>query len=113
MTRLKIRVARRLNRLLDRTGTLWAQRYESELLQTPTDARNALLSVLNRRRKHQEQQAQPGWIDPLSTARWFDGYSDRAPDDDNPWPRPLTALLAEGWLRGRGGRFSVDDVPET
>ncbi|MCA9669668.1 MAG: hypothetical protein KC503_28935, partial [Myxococcales bacterium] len=48
---------------------------------------------------------------PLSTACWFDGYRDREPNEANPWPTARTFLLTTGWRRGRGGRFSVNDIP--
>jgi REP element-mobilizing transposase RayT len=112
MQLLKVRVARTINRMLHRSGTVFAQRYHAHLLRTPTQVRNALRYVLHNRRRHQgERQAQSGWVDPLSTARWFDGYRDRQADGRSPLPRPRTFLLCSGWRRGRGGRFSVDDVP--
>jgi len=112
MQALKIRLARAINRALRREGTVFVQRYHAHILRTPTQVRNALRYVLNNRRKHQgRSQARPGWIDPLSTACWFNGYRDREPDEANPWPTPNTFLLTTGWRRGRGGRFSVNDIP--
>ncbi|MCA9671489.1 MAG: hypothetical protein KC503_38090, partial [Myxococcales bacterium] len=93
-------------------GKVFAQRYHAHILRTPTQVRNALRYVLNNRRRHQGQrQAHPGWVDPLSTACWFDGYRDREPNEANPWPTARTFLLTTGWRRGRGGRFSVNDIP--
>jgi hypothetical protein len=61
-----------------------------------------------------------GWIDPFSSAIWFDGWR-AAVRTDAPWLRGLareacptaparTWLLTEGWRRG-GGPIDVDDVP--
>ncbi|MCP5039441.1 MAG: hypothetical protein GY944_00340 [bacterium] len=111
MQALKVRVARALNGALHREGTVFAQRYHAHLLRTPTEVRNAVRYVLNNRRRHQQRQPAVGWIDPLSTARWFDGYRDREAEGRSPMPVARTFLLTEGWRRGRGGRFSVDDIP--
>ncbi|MCA9664032.1 MAG: transposase [Myxococcales bacterium] len=109
---LSVRVARAVNRAAERKGKVFAQRYHAHILRTPTQVRNALRYVLNNRRRHQGQrQAHAGWVDPLSTACWFDGYRDREPNETNPWPTARTFLLTTGWRRGRGGRFSVNDIP--
>src|SRR5690349_17381904 len=42
MQGLKVRLTRRLNRLLGRSGTLFADRYHTRSLETPTEVRNAL-----------------------------------------------------------------------
>ena len=112
MAALKVRVARAINRAAQREGTVFAQRYHAHILRTPTQVRNALRYVLNNRRHHQAtRQAAAGWLDPLSTACFFDGYLDREPRKSNPWPKAATFLLTRGWRRGWGGRFSVNDVP--
>ena len=62
----------------------------------------------------------PGWIDPFSSALWFDGWKGTV-RTDAPWLRTLTRtpcptapprtwLLAVGWRRG-GGPIAIDDVP--
>lgn len=111
MHALKIRVARAINAALQREGSVFCERYHARLLQTPTEIRNALRYALNNRRRHIAYRLDPAWVDPLSTARWFDGYRDRDPDDNNPMPRARTFLLATGWRRGRGGCFRSCDVP--
>ena len=61
-----------------------------------------------------------GWVDPFSSALWFDGWHD-AIRTDAPWlralartPRPTAAphtwLLDQGWRRG-GGPIAIDDLP--
>lgn len=119
-----------------RKGSVFCERYHARLLKTPTEVRNALRYALlaasrsararsdsaarrpsrsdgegHNRRHHVAYRLDPAWVDPLSTARWFDGYRDRDPDDNNPMPRARTFLLATGWRRGRGGCFRTCDVP--
>jgi len=70
-----------------------------------------------RRHRGARRQPQPRWVDPCSSACWFDGW--RVPLGDaldgegqaNPLPRPLLWLLRNGWRRGRGGLIATDEVP--
>jgi hypothetical protein len=48
---LAIRVAKAINRTLARHGTVWADRYHARTLRTPREVRNALVYVLNWRRR--------------------------------------------------------------
>ncbi len=123
MQGLTIRLARRLNTLLGRRGRLFAQRYHARPLRTPREVRNALRYVLLNARHHATSRGAvltPGWVDPYSSALWFDGWR-AALRTDAPWLRelaragrptatPRTWLLADGWRRG-GGRIDIDDVP--
>ncbi|MBK9036197.1 MAG: transposase [Myxococcales bacterium] len=123
MQGLTIRLARRLNVLLGRRGRLFAQRYHARPLRTPREVRNALRYVLLNARHHVTARGQvlaPGWVDPFSSALWFDGWK-AAIRTDAPWLRalardgcptaaPHTWLLSVGWRRG-GGLIDVDDVP--
>ncbi|MBK9034552.1 MAG: transposase [Myxococcales bacterium] len=123
MQGLTIRLARRLNALLGRRGRLFAQRYHARPLRTPREVRNAVRYVLLNGRHHAAERGQvlsPGWIDPYSSALWFDGWK-TAVRADAPWLRslardgcptaaPRTWLLSVGWRRG-GGLIDVDDVP--
>jgi len=68
-----IRVARYVNELLGRRGTLWADRWHGRALKTPREVRNALLYVLANFRKHARKPLPPG-IDPFSSGAWFDGW---------------------------------------
>ncbi len=45
MTGLKVRLARQLNRVLDRSGSLFAERYRSQTLRTPAEVRAARRQV--------------------------------------------------------------------
>ncbi len=73
MQGLAIRVARRVNSLVSRSGKVWADRFFSRALKSPRAVRNALAYVLNNFRKHRA----PGGsrIDPYSSAPYFNGFS--------------------------------------
>ena len=107
---LAIRIARLVNRLCGRRGSVWADRYHARLLRTPREVRNALVYVLNNLRKHL-----PGarGYDPYSSARWFDGWKTPMPScrDPRPLPRARTWLMPVGWRRG--GLVDVDEVFRT
>src|SRR5450432_3046227 len=49
---LMVRIARRVNRLLFRRGTFWADRWHGRALTWPRQVRNALVYVIQNRRKH-------------------------------------------------------------
>src|SRR5437879_4806944 len=49
-----IRVARAVNRALNRRGAVWTDRYHARALTSPRAVRNALVYVLMNRRKHRE-----------------------------------------------------------
>jgi hypothetical protein len=123
MQGLGVRLARGINALLGRRGRLLAHRYHARPLRTPTEVRAAIRYVLLNARHHAADRGQilaRGWIDPFSSALWFDGWRE-AIRTDAPWLRalartrcptaaPRTWLLTEGWRRG-GGPIAVDDVP--
>ncbi len=66
MQGLAIRIARRVNRLVSRSGKLWADRFFSRALSSPRSVRNALAYVLNNFKKHRASAANQ--IDPYSSA---------------------------------------------
>jgi REP element-mobilizing transposase RayT len=72
MQGLAIRIARRVNALVSRSGKLWADRFFSRELRSPRVVRNALAYVLNNFRKHRAVGASR--IDPYSSAPYFDGF---------------------------------------
>jgi len=97
-----------VNRVLERRGSVWGDRYHSRELRTPREVRNALVYVLNNWRKH--EPAARG-LDPRSSAAWFGGW--QKPRGGRPGPSPvgvpLTWLASIGWkLRGLIG---VDERP--
>ena len=115
MQGLAIRIARGLNRKMDRKGRLFAERYHERILRTPTEVRRVLAYVLNNSRRHNPERFGAYWIDPCSSAPWFTGWRTRLRE---PWARPEgeapvvdaeTWLLDEGWLRA-GGRLALGEV---
>jgi REP element-mobilizing transposase RayT len=112
----EVRVARRLNSALMRTGKLFAHRYHARYLKTPKQTRNALRYVLLNRKHHKaEQRFAKYWIDPASSAAWFGGWAEPV-RPDAPWKRqlvdmvaptakPTVWLLTTGWKRHGALRF--------
>ena len=107
-----VRLARGINRVLGRRGQLFAERYHSRSLRTPTEVRHAVRYVLLNQRHHISRSgARPSGavLDPYSSAAWFDGW--KAPVRAyEPWQRELLAtprptasptawLLTTGWKR--------------
>jgi REP element-mobilizing transposase RayT len=121
MQGLMVRLARAINRVLGRTGSVFRDRYHARALTSPREVRNALRYVLCNARHHAAERGQRlarTWIDPYSSAPWFDGWRD--PIVDQPWLRPLlrrfaptaparTWLLTQGWRRH--GLLAFDEVP--
>jgi hypothetical protein len=73
MRGVAIRIARYVNDLLSRRGSLWADRCHGRALTSPREVRNAMLYVLANFRKHARSDAPPG-LDPYSSAVSFDGW---------------------------------------
>ena len=93
---LLIRIAKRLNRFLGRTGRVFRDRYHDRILRTPAEVRNVLSYVLHNARKHARENGRRvgrGWLDRCSSARAFFGL------DPMVLPRAHTWLLREGWQR--------------
>jgi hypothetical protein len=96
---LVIRVARAINRALERTGSVWNDRYHARALTTPREVRHGLVYVLMNFRKHLRHQ--PTGLDPCSSSAWFDGFRGRGPpaEADPPVVPPHTWLATTGWRR--------------
>jgi REP element-mobilizing transposase RayT len=134
MQGLKVRLARRLNGVIGRRGTVFAERYHARILRTAMEVRNALAYVLGNARRHARQHGRRlarGWLDPCSSAPYFNGWKGRkavhwagredpwARDaaDENATPRATgpptmparTWVLSEGWRRH--GLLDVNAVP--
>jgi len=105
---LAIRLAKRVNRILGRNGSLWSDRYHARPLRTPREVRNALVYVLQNVRKHL-----PGFrgLDPCSSALWLRGWKRTIPTEAarSPVATPRTWLAAVGWRRY--GPINVEDGP--
>jgi REP element-mobilizing transposase RayT len=121
MHRLEVSVARQLNRFFERRGTFFADRYHARILRTPREVRNALRYVLLNHQQHEARRGEKlarDWIDPFSSAYWFDGWRDpvrlreRRQRDLLEVPCPTAAptvwLLTTGWRRW--GPLVFDDV---
>jgi REP element-mobilizing transposase RayT len=115
-----VRVARRMNSALKRTGTFFAHRYHARVLASPTQVRNALRYVLQNRKHHDaEKRFSKTWFDPYSSAAWFEGWATtlRASmlwqqellDLARPTARASTWLLSTGWKRL--GLLRLDEAP--
>ena len=79
MQGLAIRIARRVNALVRRSGKLWADRFFSRELGSPRAVKHALAYVFNNFRKHSTQSAPNAWafrIDPYSSAPYFRGFQE-------------------------------------
>jgi hypothetical protein len=114
---LSIRIARALNKVMGRTGKVLAGRYHAESIAHPRRARWALRYVLCNARKHGAQRGErhsAAWLDPFSSARWFDGWRE-LPAAPVPEPGPILApriwLLTTGWRRH--GLIGTDETPST
>ncbi len=77
MQGLSIRIARRLNRLLGRTGKVFSDRYHARELKSPLEVKRALLYLLNNARRHAAQGGarwSPGLVDAYSSSYHFTGW---------------------------------------
>ncbi len=116
---LLIRIARALNKLWSRRGSVFADRYHDHILKSPREVRNALRYVFGNGKKHAaegREVAVPQAIDTFTSAPWFTGFRERITVHGlDAIVRPVTDartwLLTEGWLRH--GRISVHEVPAT
>ena len=113
---LSVRLAKRLNFALGRRGRVFADRYFSRILRTPSQTKAALGYVLLNARRHDSQRRRVrdrGWVDPCSSGRFLDGWGDSnirpRPDEPPCVASPHGWLLSKGWrLRGL---LSVNQVP--
>jgi REP element-mobilizing transposase RayT len=115
MQGLEIRMAKGLNRVMARKGRVFADRYHAKVLKTPSQVRAALVYVLANGRKHLTafgHRLPAGWVDPCSSAPWFDGWTVGGPLIYLPGPvaPPGTWLLAVGYQRA-GGPIRPDEMP--
>jgi len=112
MQGLLIRIARGLNRLWQRVGKVFADRYHDHILRTPRETRHALAYVLNNARRHGLRLHQA--IDYFASGWWFDGWREQPAlagleNIERPVADARTWLLRVGWRRHR--LISLEDVP--
>jgi hypothetical protein len=101
---LTIRLAKRVNAKLGRTGRFFADRYHAHVLKTPTEVHRALSYVIHNLRKHVAEQGgvAPTGIDTFSSAAWFlasPAASRLRRERASPVATPTVWLLTEGWKR--------------
>lgn len=136
MTGLSTWIARRLNALMKRSGKVWNDRYHRRDLKTPREVRNALVYVLQNRRKHvfQQQGRDIGGADSFSTAAWLiEGWHADAtaalrearrgflralgPPPPGRQHEPIAEakewLTRLGWRRAKPGLLSIRELPAT
>jgi REP element-mobilizing transposase RayT len=68
---LSIRIARRLNRMMGRSGPVFEDRFHAHVLRTPAEARNALRYVEGNFASHARRRGEPvdpEWVDRFSSA---------------------------------------------
>ncbi len=91
MQGLCVRVARGLNRLMDRRGVVFADHYHSRILPSPTTLVNAIAYVLGNAAHHYGS----GGPDPFCSSAYAAAERERV------LCRPQTWLLQSGWRRAR------------
>lgn len=71
MRALSIRLARRLNAMMGRSGPVFSARYHAHVLRTPAEVRNAVAYVLNNFASHAARRGERiprAWVDRFSSA---------------------------------------------
>ena len=112
VTGLQVRIARRLNRVLERRGRFFDGRYHARALKTPREVRHGLAYVLLNARRHAAERGRgfaAEWIDPCSSGLGFNGWKHRDAADGGLCRTPRTWLLRVGWRRHR--LLRLDEVP--
>jgi REP element-mobilizing transposase RayT len=119
------RVTRRINHACGgRKGTVFAGRYDLQILASPRQARAGLRYVLLNSRRHNVDldelrghiEWRAGWVDEYASWEYFDGWLEGAPagpppPDERAWlvAPPRSWMLRHLWRRH--GAISVADVP--
>jgi REP element-mobilizing transposase RayT len=116
MKSIAARIARCVNRVFRRTGSVLLGRYHVRALRTPREVRNAIAYVLLNARKHWAERtggAPPVRFDAASSGAWFSGWSPRlqplSSREPPPVAEPRTWLLRVGWRRH--GLIDPAEVP--
>jgi REP element-mobilizing transposase RayT len=111
-----VRVARGLNRVMGRDGSVFDDRYHCEVIKSPRQTRATLCYVMQNARRHGEHlDRRWNGIDPFSSAWWFDGWRDQGwrrgliPSEEPPVAPAGSWLLTVGWRRH--GLLDLDEVP--
>ena len=106
MKSIAARIARTVNRVFGRHGSVLDGRYHHRIMKTPREVRNGLAYVLLNSRKHFKQSrghAPAVRLDVGSSGWWFDGWTKRPPgappDQVREVAAPRTWLMHTGWHR--------------
>ncbi len=106
-------MSKNLNRRWGRKGTVFADRFHSRVLGSPTEVRNVLGYVFKNRQRHAGQDAVKE-IDSRSSAMLFDGWEEMEAmelvGDYRPLVPARTWMLSEGWKEA-GGKLSLYAPP--
>jgi len=114
---LLVRIAKTLNKLWQRRGRVFADRYHDRVLQTPREVRHCIRYVLGNAKKHAAEGREllvPQAIDTYTSAPWFDGFRENITVRGiEAIPRPVmdacTWMLTQGWRKH--GLISVHELP--
>jgi REP element-mobilizing transposase RayT len=93
---LTIRLARRLNEMMRRSGPVFEDRFHAHILRTPSEVRNALRYVLCNFAGHAQRRGErvpKGWVDPFTSAVVQPPRAGQRPL----WPEAVTSE-PETWL---------------
>jgi len=96
MQGLAVRIAKALNRVMQRRGTVFDDHYHSHLLRSPTQLVNAIAYVVGNHERH------------YGLSRGIDRYSSLARDRGRILSLPKTWLLRVGWQRAHACSRWVD-----
>src|SRR6476661_157728 len=94
---LSIRIAKRLNKLMGRTGRVLGDRYHTRVLRTPAEVKRAIEYIRDNYKKHYLPDAKVAFIDPCSSD---------SPDLRIVLPTAKAWLAKVGWRRA-GPRASA------
>jgi REP element-mobilizing transposase RayT len=98
MKGLEVRMARALNRMMQRRGSVFADRYHAHVLRTPREVAHAIRYVLGNHAHHAEARGERVGFrvaDRFSSAIFLAAEL----PDEAPVATPATWLLRVGWLR--------------
>ncbi|WP_428261297.1 hypothetical protein [Haliangium sp.] len=113
MQGINVRMAKSLNRLWERNGSVFSDRYDTHSLKNGRAVRETLCYVLNNARLN--ERPRKGSADSYSSAAYFDGWKNpptslRPGRGAPPVAKPRTALLKSGWRKY--GLLDIDEVPD-
>ena len=96
------RIAKALNKLWSRKGSVFDDRYHDHILRTPKQVRNVLAYLFHNARKYGRNARQS--LDHYCSGWWFDGFREKLEIQGlegvpRPTAAPRTWLANKGWRR--------------